>query len=290
MSEVGNSAANSSAMITVRVSSNHTTYIVQTCFSVSQHYAWMSLSLVVINCRCHLLSRSVQQPVVYAGRSTSYITSVSRSIPSAFCPPSSAMTLCDLRRGFLAYLSNEGRDRTGRGRFPPPSRFGNGSGSFGQASHYGPGGGGGSGGVGRYGAMAAGAGFRGRDRCVRRHRTMPRITTSYICVTCRSASSRCRILGPHSVVPFGRSVTSGMQGLGAQQLHAACLSCSRRATAPLSKSYVDLSRPRTVVKRSCTPDLIMHNVTYSTRKYFLQRDHTCLSQLLWFSRFFQVAP
>ena len=53
------------------------------------------------------------------------------------------------------------RERAGRGRFAPPPR-----GSFGgqaTGNHYGPAGGG-SGGVGRYGAMAAAAGFRGRER------------------------------------------------------------------------------------------------------------------------------
>lgn len=67
------------------------------------------------------------------------------------------------------------RERAGRGRFAaqPRGSFGNGSGSFaaqaaggGGGGHYGPGGGGGAGGVGRYGAMAASAGFRGRERCV----------------------------------------------------------------------------------------------------------------------------
>lgn len=61
------------------------------------------------------------------------------------------------------------RERAGRGRFPQAGRFGNGSGSFNQGNHYGPAGGGGSGGVGRYGAMAAAAGFRGRDRCVNKY-------------------------------------------------------------------------------------------------------------------------
>lgn len=94
------------------------------------------------------------------------VTTISIPRPPVTHAPHIELLLC---------LSNVGRERerererAGRGRFPPPGRFGNGSGSFNnQGNHYGPagGGGGGAGGVGRYGAMAAAAGFRGRDRCV----------------------------------------------------------------------------------------------------------------------------